>query len=150
MFSCKLTLWNSTKEDTQMKIDSHFKSNFLLESQAHKNAFSGFLIDFEFLYLKKNFSLKIKQKIKPQQQTFFGNLLGKSKTKVKTKDMKGMVSSTIFTLNQSSTQSVLSFESKEENRSRVTSMMNPIEKVSLPIEERDPFLLDFIVHYSKV
>ena len=149
MFSCKLTLWNSAKEDTQMKIDSHFKNKPLLHSESHKNIFSGFLIDFEFLYLKKNFSLRVKQRQNPAQSTFFGNLLGSSKTKVKTKDMQGMVSSTIFTLNQSSNHSMISVESKDKISNRKSSVMNMPPQIPLQEKERDPFLLDFIVRYSK-
>jgi hypothetical protein len=116
-----------------------------------KNSFNGFLIDFEFLYLKKNYSLKIKENIKtPEKSNFLISLLGNPKPKVKTKDMKGMVSSTVFTLNQSITHSVLSKSSNSDNtRNKSKSVFKLSDEIELKTKDKSPLLLDYIVRYSK-
>lgn len=147
MFSSKVTDWTSQKENIQLEIELFFKSHSLIQSASDSNPFNGFLIDFEFLFLKKNYSLKIKEhSSKSGASKFFGGYFGGSTRKVKTKDMKGMISSTVFTLNQSQSSGS---EVESLSRSRAHSKFNLSREPPLTDEERIPFLLDFIVKYSK-
>ena len=149
MFSRKLTNWSTEENNNQIDIEKFFKQHTLLHSKSDKNPFNGFLIDFEFLFLKKNYSLKIKENVKPAPKSnFLISLLGPSKTKVKTKDMKGMISSTVFTLNQSINNSVLS-SSNQSDRSRSQSVFRISDEIELEEKEKNPLLLDYIVKYSK-
>jgi hypothetical protein len=132
----------------QLEIEDFFKSESLVECPVRNtNPFNGFLIDFEFLFLKKNYSFKIKEHSKKSSESsFFGGYFNKSKQKIKTKDMRGMVTSTIFTLNQSE---VGSSTSSGSTRSRALSKLNIVQEKELTDEEKIPFLLDFIIKYSK-
>ena len=131
----------------QLEIETFFKTHLFIESKVEKNTFNGFLIDFEFLFLKKNYSFKIKDHSK-NEKSFFGGYFGGSKTKVKTKDMKGMVSSTVFTLNQSGTESNLT-EQMSDTRSRAVSRFMISQETKLDPKDQIPFLLDYIVKYAQ-
>jgi hypothetical protein len=151
MFSRKLTDWRTDEDNSQLNIETFFKNHTLLNLKSQKNPFNGFLIDFEFLFLKKNYSLKIKENIKsPQKSNFFISFLGPPKPKVKTKDMKGMVSSTVFTLNQSVNNSILSASNNSESsRIKSKSVLKVPDEVQLEAKDKNPLLLDYIVKYSK-
>lgn len=146
MFSAKLMDLSAKDDYQQLNIEAFFKNHTILESQTHRNPFNGFLIDFEFLYLKKNYSLKIKENCTSPKTSILSGLLGPAKTKVKTKDMKGMVSSTIFTLDQSSTSST---KTRDRARTRALSVMRVAQETPLEESEKSPFLLDYIVRHSK-
>ena len=161
IFSKKLTKHTNQINKLQTEIDSFFTNENLFPYTNNNNQFNGLLIDFEFLILKKNFSSKVINVNKPpESKSFFDVLLGSSrKNIIKTKEMKGMVSSTVFTLDQSFTSGLkrsLSTQKnqktgKNKNKSELQRWSNfrmpGIEK--FPVALQSPFIFDFILKYSQ-
>lgn len=128
MFTKKLTEWTAKNDTSESDIEQFFSKNKFIFSFFEKNTFNGFLIDYEFLLLKKNFVVKL-QKTAPNTQ----------KTRPKaTTDMKGMMTSTIFALDASNI--------KQARQRPVKDLQTT--NVRLHSKHRNPLIFDFILEYA--
>ena len=64
MFTKKLTEWTAKNDRSEADIEEFFQKNSFIFSFFEKNSFNGFLIDYEFLLLKKNFIKKLQSEEK--------------------------------------------------------------------------------------
>lgn len=128
MFTKKLTEWTQKNDTSESDIEEFFIKNKFIFSFYEKNTFNGFLIDYEFLLLKKNFVNNLQKDTTKKEL----DINYKKNTM-----MKGMMTSTIFTLDSSII--------KEQKQS-------PIEekKMIIPLDKshHNPLIFDFVLEYS--
>ena len=101
MFTKKITEWSVNSDNSEQMIEDFFLKNKFLDSKFEKNHFNGFLIDYEFLLLKKNYNKNLKIDSRKNSESTLINENMKSPRK-----MDGMIRSTIFTLNCSSLSNI--------------------------------------------
>jgi hypothetical protein len=128
MFTKKLTEWTQKDDTSESDIEEFFGKNIFIFSFADKNTFNGFLIDYEFLLLKKNF-VKNLQKDSTRKDLDINNK--------KNTVMKGMMTSTIFTLDASNIKEPKQPQIEEKK------MVIPLDK-----SHHNPLIFDFILEYS--
>jgi hypothetical protein len=128
MFTKKLTEWTQKDDTSESDIEDFFSKNKFIFSFYEKNTFNGFLIDYEFLLLKKNF-VKNLQKDDTKKEL---NINSKKNVM-----MKGMMTSTIFALDASNIKQV---------------RPPPIEEkkiiIHLDKSHHNPLIFDFILEYA--
>lgn len=140
MFTKKLTEWTEKNDTSESDIERFFTKNKFLHFSGTKNSFKGFLIDYEFLFLKKNFTKNLKKESPSIENSSFISGILSSKKAIKS-NMKGMMSSTIFALNDSQISSI-SQGRKDE--------MFPRKFMAIRISEEDkiPLMFDFLLEYA--
>ena len=95
IFTKKIVQNDNKKEKTEEEIEKYFEMNKFFDARFEQNMFKGFLIDYEFLFLKKNF-IKI---FKEQKSNPFSFILDVPKLN---EEDDGMLTSTLFDLDNSS------------------------------------------------
>lgn len=128
MFTKKLTEWTAKNDTSESDIEDFFAKNKFIFSFFEKNSFNGFLIDYEFLLLKKNFVVKL-------QKTAPGPRQPRPKA---TTEMKGMMTSTIFALDASNI--------KQPRHRPVKDLQ--VSGIRLPSRHCNPLIFDFILEYA--
>lgn len=123
MFTKKLTEWTARSDTSESDIEAFFARNQFIFSFFAKNSFNGFLIDYEFLLLKKNFVAKLQR--------------GPARAKAAT-DMKGMMTSTIFALDASHIRQARASPAPEPRAA----------PARLAAQHRNPLVFDFVLEYA--
>lgn len=102
----------------QQQIQTAETYDFLQFDPA-QNPFLGLLIDYEFFFLKKNFSRKLKKDMRKTKSGSIIGLLGFSKKEEprKTPRMSSMISNTIFKLDDKSDLESEGQQKKKRNKS---------------------------------
>jgi hypothetical protein len=131
MFTKKLTEWTAKNDTSEADIEEFFTKNTFIYSFYEKNSFNGFLIDYEFLLLKKNFIKKLQKNENPS----FNAL---SKKKQNKEMMKGMMTSTIFALDASNI--------KQSKTKHIDDKKTNL--VKLLSQHKNPLIFDFILEYA--
>ena len=141
MFTKKITEWSVNSDNSEQIIEEFFLKNKFLDSKFEKNHFNGFLIDYEFLLLKKNYNkyLKIDSKKNLESESNFKNENIKSQRK-----NDGMIRSTIFTLNSSSLSNISTHSKLKSEEDLDRSCAG----VWIKEEDRNPLVFDYIIEYA--
>ena len=133
MFTKKLTEWTAKNDTSEKDIEEFFKQNQFIFSFYEKNTFNGFLIDYEFLLLKKNFIKNIPRQSNEKSTEVEGRKGSDSKEM-----MKGMMTSTIFALDASNIKQKLQRPVVDKKSSFV----------KLKKSHQNPLIFDFILEYA--
>lgn len=134
MFTKKLTEWTAKNDTSEADIEEFFKKNKFIYSFFEKNSFNGFLIDYEFLLLKKNFIKKLQKDNNESSEL----AVGYSKKSKPDSMMKGMMTSTIFALDASNIKQA---RTKQQEEKKTTF-------IKLSQKSKNPLIFDFILEYA--
>lgn len=147
MTTAKLASINESS--AQKQIQEHFMKKFKTESSLqNNNNLNGHLVDFEFFVMKKNYTQQIYKNLNKKninKSIFSSFIFNQNSEKLfKTESMDGMVSSTIFTINNNDFQ-----ESEQSTKKTSFLEFKNFSNEKLSNLKKIPFLFDFLILYAE-